>query len=183
MQPPRHPLQPYSTTTATLCGTALNGLLLYAMTSEGRIKGLALAALGSLSMNLTHWALKESGNRKSPFHSIHPLWKEPSFNLAEFWIPKSTSPTEHDRFYYEARRDMQLTIASLISATALTLFNHFFLKAPGMGMKQAFALSMVPALFSRSVQIRYDWQENHHAWGMSNRESQPIYPYDRPPRA
>ena len=56
----RRPLQPYPTLFTTFAGAAFNGLLIYSMTWECRINGLALAALGSVSVNFSHTLMKDS---------------------------------------------------------------------------------------------------------------------------
>lgn len=182
--PDREALKPYSFVQTTLYGAAFNSILLYAMTSEGRIKGVALATLSSLTVNLSHHVLKNSGERKNLFHFLHKSITRPiAASIAEKTAPRRSNQNTHDRAYCEIRRDLQLVTASLVSGTIIGLFNHFILKTPALGFKGAFALSMVPALYSRSVQIRYDWEENHHSWGMEggpDSQRNPIYPYDRP---
>ena len=176
----RRPLQPYPTLFTTFSGAALNGLLLYSMTWEYRINGLALAALGSAAVNFSHKVMKDSGGQRSATHSLHKNFIQPiAFQLANKIAPKHIDSDAHHRAYYEFRRDTQIVLASVVSTVVLGLLNHFILKADGVGLSGAFALSMVPALYTRSVQIRYDWEETNNGWGMCSGESRkPIYAYD-----
>ena len=94
--------------------------------------------------------------------------------------PKTDDKRAHKRTYCELRRDTQLVLATMVSTVVLGLINRFILKADGVGLSGAFVLSMVPALYNRSVQIRYDWETQNHKWEMkvTDQTSMPIYPYD-----
>lgn len=153
----RTPLQPYPQLFTTLAGATFNTLLLYGMTSKCRIRGLALGALGSIAMNLSHKVMKDSRSPMIQTHALHEKIIHPiASQLAEKTSPKRKDQAAYNRAYLEFCRDTQLFLASVTSTVVLGLLNHFVLNVRGMGFLGAFALSMVPALCTRSVQIRYD---------------------------
>lgn len=159
MIPTRKPFQPYPQLSTTLAGATFNTLILYGVTSQCHIRGLALGALGSIAMNFSYKVMEDSSDPEHKTHSLHRRIIHPiASQLAEKTCSERKTQVSYSLAYNEFCIDTQLFLASVTSAVILGLLNHFVLNVRGMGFLGAFALSMVPALCARSVQIGYDWK-------------------------